>query len=87
MLQRVSNIGWVPGEHRHCPDPAWTDGGMSLRVLVVDDHAVVRSGLRAVLRRHLASRSRSRTATAREGIRKALEQPFERSFWTSRCPT
>lgn len=50
---------------------------MSLRVLLVDDHAVVRDGLRAVLAASKRVRVEAEAATAREGIRKAAEQPFE----------
>ena len=51
---------------------------MSPRVLVVDDHAVVRSGLRAVLKASPRVQIEvEEAATAREGIRKALEQPLE----------
>ncbi|MGL6278098.1 MAG: response regulator, partial [Gaiella sp.] len=47
-----------------------------IRVLVVDDHAVVRSGLRLVLERETGIEVVAEAGTADEGIRAArLEKP------------
>jgi len=50
---------------------------MSIRVLLVDDHAVVRDGLRSVLSASKHIRVEAEASTAREGLRKALAQSFE----------
>ncbi|HZR84558.1 MAG TPA: response regulator transcription factor [Candidatus Binatia bacterium] len=50
---------------------------MSLRVLLIDDHAVVRDGLRTVLTASRRAVVVAEAATAREGVRKALEQPLD----------
>ncbi|HZR84559.1 MAG TPA: response regulator transcription factor [Candidatus Binatia bacterium] len=50
---------------------------MKLRVLLIDDHAVVRDGLRTVLIASKRFQVEDEASTAREGIRKAIEQPFD----------
>ena len=50
---------------------------MSLRILLVDDHAVVRNGLRSVLSATKRISVEDEASTAREGIRKALAQSFD----------
>jgi len=50
---------------------------MSLRVLLVDDHAVVRNGLRTVVTATGRMTVQAEASTAREGIRKSLEQPVD----------
>jgi DNA-binding NarL/FixJ family response regulator len=48
-----------------------------LRVLLVDDHAVVRNGLRSVLTATRRISVEAEAATAREGVRMAAERSFD----------
>ncbi len=50
---------------------------MSLRLLLIDDHAVVRDGLRAALAATLAVGELVEAATAREGLAKAHQGGFD----------
>lgn len=50
---------------------------MSVRVLLIDDHAVVRNGLKSVLAATRRIVVADEAGTAREGIRKAVSQPFD----------
>ncbi len=50
---------------------------MTTRILLVDDHAVVRNGLRAVLSTNKRLSVEGEAETARDGIRKALQESFD----------
>jgi DNA-binding NarL/FixJ family response regulator len=50
---------------------------VTVRILLVDDHAVVRDGLRAALRAALPAHDVSEASTAREGIAKIQQEPFD----------
>lgn len=50
---------------------------MSTRILLVDDHAVVRNGLRTLLTATKRFTVEAEAETAREGIRKALAESFD----------
>lgn len=50
---------------------------MTTRILLVDDHAVVRNGLRTVLSANKRLSVEGEAETARDGIRKALQESFD----------
>jgi DNA-binding NarL/FixJ family response regulator len=50
---------------------------VTVRILIVDDHAVVRDGLRAALRAAMPAHDVSEACTAREGIAKIQQEPFD----------
>lgn len=50
---------------------------MSTSILLVDDHAVVRNGLRTLLSANRRLRVAAEAETAREGVRKALADKFD----------
>lgn len=50
---------------------------MTTRILLVDDHAVVRNGLRTVLSANKRLSVDGEAETARDGIRKALQESFD----------
>ena len=56
-----------------------------VRVLLVDDHAVVREGYRTLIEKHEGLRSSARPATPRRPISATRTRDRMSSSWTSRC--
>ena len=59
---------------------------MTIRVLVIDDHAVVRSGLRHVLDAEADIETVGEAGTGDEGVRAARDRSPTSCCWTSSCP-
>ena len=60
---------------------------MPIRILLADDHTVVRDGLRALLEKQPDMAVVAEAADGRDSVRLAEEQSPTWSSWTSRCRT